>query len=157
MQGDLSFVDIIGIVGFIWSFISFYIGYRWYRDSVDKDALIAKLTAENELLRREVREIFLVDGGKRRETLHSLRSMDKLGLERATRFYRAAYSFSRCREHATVAYRVLAYAVAVPILFYFVNIWIAAIIMIPFAELLGLLILLPLSFVITRYIVGSRA
>ena len=30
MQEHLSFVDIIGIIGFVWSFISFYIGYLWY-------------------------------------------------------------------------------------------------------------------------------
>jgi hypothetical protein len=160
MQEDLSFPDILGVIGFVWSFISFYIGYLWYRDSGDKDALIAKLTAENELLRREIGAISSPDGGKRRETLHYLRTLDKMGLERANRFYRAAYSFSRsARDSASLYFVIISLLAAAAFIYYTGTIFslVALVILWPLVGIVMMILFLPLRVYLLKRYSNSRA
>jgi hypothetical protein len=157
MQGRLSFVDVIGVIGFVWSFISFYIGYIWYRDGAAKDSLVAKLTAENELLRREIDAISSVDSGRRREVLGHLRSIDKAGLERASRFYPTAYSFSRSRRDSTLLYEIFVYAVSLAVILYFSeSVLITVFILYPIA-LAGTVLLFPVNIVFFNHFMKSRA
>src|SRR5262245_25766308 len=125
MQASLSFVDIIGIAGFIWSIVSFYIGYRWYKDGATKDTLIAKLTAENGLLRQEVQAISSADGGEKRERVEFLRAIDRQGIERLKRFYGAAYRFSLSFKDAKEIYRDLrAATIATELLIFLISIFV---------------------------------
>ena len=59
-----------------------------------------------------------VEDGRRRETLQHLRSIDKAGLERADRFYRAAYSFYRSRQDAGNIYFVFVSVVSAIVFIY---------------------------------------
>jgi hypothetical protein len=113
MPEQLSFTDIIGIAGFIWSLISFYIGYLWYQDGSRKDALIAKLTADNELLRQEIKVIGSTDGGVRREVIVHQRTADRQTLDRMNLFYRAAFRVSRTRQDADAKHGLIFIALSV--------------------------------------------
>ena len=93
MQENSSLMDILGIVSFLWSIISFYIGYQWYKDSVTKDALVARLTAENELLRREVQAISSADRDGNQHLMIK-RGFDHSYVNKLKLFYEPALEYS---------------------------------------------------------------
>lgn len=115
MLGKLSLVDVMGIIGFVWSFISFYIGYLWYKEGANKDAQIAKLTADNELLRREIEAISSHEGGRKQKELALQRSIDRRSLDKLNQFYQAAFSFSHSRINGDNIYFAVCLATAVTI------------------------------------------
>ena len=159
MRGNLSPVDVMGIIGFIWSFVSFYVGYLWYKEGANKDTLIAKLTAENELLRREVQAVSSADGGRKQHELVLQRSINRRGLDKLNEFYRAAFSFARSHEDGGRIYIGMCLAIAVAIVIaiaYHDETFIPWSLAMPFILALIMIELFPFSFLIDGAVIRNR-